>query len=219
MRVLELFAGKRCIGRAFERKGHDVFSVDWDESLDNIDLNCDIKELTAKKVIEKIGVPDVIWASPDCTTYSVSAIGRHRRKNHDTGELEAVSEYASVCDDVNRHLVNLIMELKPRYFFIENPRGGLRKMGFMSGLPRYTVTYCQYGDNRMKPTDIWTNHPDPCFKPMCRNGDKCHTPAPRGSHSGTEGLKNRLDKAAIPEQLCDHIVEICEGTLKPRSST
>ena len=56
-------------------------------------------------------------------------------------------------------------------------------------LPRYTVTYCQYGDNRMKPTDIWTNHPCPKFKPPCKNGDPCHVSAPRGSQTGTQGLK------------------------------
>ena len=45
-----------------------------------------------------------------------------------------------------------------------------KQMEWMRGLPRYTVTYCQYGDNRMKPTDIWTNHPEPKFLPMCHNG-------------------------------------------------
>jgi len=104
----------------------------------------------------------------------------------------------------------LINELKPKYYFIENPRGGLRKMDFMKGLPRYTVTYCQYGDNRMKPTDIWTNHPNPKFKSMCHNGDKCHEPAPRGSRTGTQGLKGNKERSVIPEQLCDYIVEICE---------
>ena len=54
-------------------------------------------------------------------------------------------------------------------------------MSFMKDLKRYTVTYCQYGDKRMKPTDIWTNYPNPQFKKPCKNGDKCHTPAPRGS--------------------------------------
>ena len=38
------------------------------------------------------------------------------------------------------------MALSPTWWFIENPRGGMRKMDFMSGLPRHTVTYCQYGD-------------------------------------------------------------------------
>ena len=62
----------------------------------------------------------------------------------------------------------------------------------------------------MKPTDIWTNYPDPNFKKPCKNGDKCHEPAPRGSATGTQGIKGARERAVIPEQLCDYIVEICE---------
>lgn len=83
-------------------------------------------------------------------------------------------------------------------------------MQWMQGIPRHTVTYCQYGDTRMKPTDIFTNHPDPKFKPACKNGDKCHEPAPRGSRTGTQGRKGSVIRSLIPQELCDHIVEICE---------
>ena len=86
-------------------------------------------------------------------------------------------------------------------------------MDFMSGLPRYTVTYCQYGDERMKPTDIWTNHPAPAFKPPCNNGDSCHVAAPRGSQTGTQKLKGSKERAVIPVALCEHIVDICESYL------
>lgn len=156
------------------------------------------------------GIPDVIWASPDCTTYSVAAISHHRKRNAETGNLEPISEYAQFCDKTNKHVLDLIRELKPKYYFIENPRGGLRKMDFMKDLSRYTVTYCQYGDTRMKPTDIWTNYPNPNFKPMCKNGDKCHVAAPRGSATGTQGIKGAAERAIIPEELCKYIVKICE---------
>lgn len=91
-------------------------------------------------------------------------------------------------------------------------------MVWMKSLPRYTVTYCQYGDTRMKPTDIWTNHPDPRFKPMCKNGDPCHVPAPRGSKTGTQGLKNsrERERSVIPKPLCQHIVDICEWYAEER---
>lgn len=104
----------------------------------------------------------------------------------------------------------LIMTLSPTVWFIENPRGGMRKMDFMSGLPRYTVTYCQYGDTRQKPTDIWTNHPNPRFKPPCHRGDPCHDAAPRGSRTGTQGLDGSIERSKIPKELCKHIVDICE---------
>ena len=209
MKVLELFAGTRSIGKAFEEKGHEVFSVEWNRSFENIDLYKDIYELSAKEILDKFGKPDVIWASPDCSSYSIAAISHHR-KREENGNLAPVSEYAKFCDRVNQHTLNLIMTLSPKYWFIENPRGGMRKMDFMHGLPRYTVTYCQYGDTRMKPTDIWTNHPDPKFKPMCKNGDQCHEKAPRGSRTGTQGLNGSKERSVIPVELCRHIVKICE---------
>lgn len=178
MKVLELFAGTRSIGKAFEARGHEVFSVEWDKKFDRIDLYADIGTLTAQDILERFGRPDVIWASPDCATFSVSAFARHRRKNPETGELEPVSEYAKFCDRVDQHVLDLIRDLQPAFYFIENPRGGMRVMSWMQGLPRYTVTYCQYGDTRMKPTDIWTNHPAPSFKPPCKTA----TPVMRRPH-------------------------------------
>ena len=210
MKVLELFAGTRSISRAFEKAGHETYSVEWNKDFEDITLYADINTVTAEKVIEMCGGrPDVIWASPDCTTYSIAAISHHRERETD-GNLAPKSEYAQFCDKTNTHVLELIRELNPKYYFIENPRGGMRKMNFMKNLPRYTVTYCQYGDTRMKPTDLWTNHPDPKFKPMCRNGDPCHVSAPRGARTGTQGLKDARERSRIPDQLCEHIVRICE---------
>ncbi|MGM9683152.1 MAG: DNA cytosine methyltransferase [Eubacteriales bacterium] len=224
MKILELFAGTRSIGKAFEERGHEVYSVEWDKNFDNIDLYADIGELSSDEIIQKFGRPDVIWASPDCATFSVAAISHHRRKDHDTGELVAVSDYAKFCDRVDKHVLQLISELSPKLFFIENPRGGMRKMTWMQGIPRYTVTYCQYGDRRMKPTDIWTNHPSPRFKPPCKNGSPCHERAPRSATlrkmrelgidvdvGGTQyGMTGSKERSVIPEELCRHIVDICE---------
>lgn len=210
MKVLELFAGTRSVGKAFEARGHEVYSVEWDKKFENIDLYADILTVTAEQIIKEFGRPDVIWASPDCSTFSIAAISHHRRKNPITENLDPVSDYAKFCDNVDQHVLDLIRELKPKYWFIENPRGGMRKMSWMKEFPRYTVTYCQYGDSRMKPTDIWTNHPNPNFKPMCKNGAPCHTPAPRGSRTGTQGLKDSKERSVIPRELCEHIVDICE---------
>ena len=146
----------------------------------------------------------------NCTTFSVAGISHHRRKNKETGNLDPISEYAKFCDKCDAHVIELIKELNPKFYFIENPRGGMRKMWWMQDLPRYTVTYCKYGDTRQKPTDIWTNHPNPNFKPPCKPGSPCHEAAPRGSRTGTQGIKGAQNRSLIPEELCDHIVEICE---------
>lgn len=214
LKILELFAGTRSIGKAFEERGHEVYSIEWDRQHENIDWYVDISKITAQDILERFGKPDIIWASPDCTTYSIAGISHHRRKDED-GNLKPISDYAKFSDKTNSHVIELIKELNPTYYFIENPRGGMRKMWFMRDLPRYTVWYCKYGDIRAKPTDIMTNHPDPKFKPPCKNGNKdCHhQPAPRGSRSGTQGIKGTVDRSRIPEELCKHIAMISEEEL------
>ena len=211
MKILELFAGTRSIGKEAEAAGHEVFSVDWDYSFQNIDWYADIGKITAQDILKRFGKPDVIWASPDCTTFSIAAISHHRFKGED-GWLYPKSEYAKQCDEIDTNVMRLIEELNPKYWFVENPRCGMRKSVFMQPYNKYrhTITYCQYGDTRMKPTDIWTNHPNPKFKPMCKNGDPCHEKAPRGSRTGTQGLKGSKERSAIPVELCRHIVKICE---------
>lgn len=63
MKVLELFAGTRSIGKAFETKRHEVYSIEWNKDFENIDLYADISKVTAQDILENFGHPDVIWAS------------------------------------------------------------------------------------------------------------------------------------------------------------
>ena len=211
MKVLELFSGTGVLSAAFRERGHRTLTVDWHRNECKPDIWRDIAFLEAKEVIKRFGHPDVIWASPDCTTYSVAAIAHHR------DGVKPKTLYAENCDRTNAHVCDLIRQLKPKVWFIENPRGMLRKMPFIrklledTGGRMHTVTYCQYGERRQKPTDIFTNHPDPKFRPPCRRGDKCHDAAPRGSKTGTQGLKGKALRAKLPKELCDHVVRICES--------
>jgi len=103
-------------------------------------------------------------------------------------------------------IINIIINInKNAYYIVENPRGKLRKLNLINPYDLKTVTYCQYGDNRMKPTDIWTNA-DWLPKQICKNGDSCHEAAPRGSQTGTQGLKNDYEKSKVPEELCKEIL-------------
>lgn len=209
MKVLELFAGSRSFGKVAESLGHTVFSVDW-KNYSNINLVKDIEYLVPSEIPF---IPDIIWASPDCTTYTIAAISHHREG------VKPKSEYAKKSDAVNNHVISLIKyysDINPTLvYYIENPRGMLRKMPFMKGMPRVTVWYCRYGDKRAKPTDIWSNNIYSIFntgawipKPECYNNNiKCHhEPAKRGSKTGTQGLKNAHTRSFIPELLCREIL-------------
>lgn len=208
MKVLDLFSGTQSIAKAFRENGWETYTIELDKKHKGIDWYEDITKVTSKDIIDRFGYPDVIWASPPCTTYSIAAISHHRFKLDDT--LAPKSEFAKQSDELIKHTLMLIQELKPKYWYIENPVGGLRKMDFMQNLPKFTVTYCQYGDTRMKPTDIWTNHANPNFKPRCHNGDTCHEAAPRGSKTGTQGLKGSSARSVIPNELCKYIAKISE---------
>ena len=83
----------------------------------------------------------------------------------------------------------------------------------MQEFDRHTIWYCQYGDNRAKPTDIWTNSTNWIPKPVCHNGNtNCHhESAPRGSKTGTQGIKGSYDRSKIPSELC---IEILKSTFK-----
>ena len=205
MKCLDLFSGTRSIAKAFEQAGWEVFTIELDKQHKDISWYVDIMQVTPQDIITRFGHPDVIWASPPCEKFSVASISHYWTKGSNIPKTDESKAALQLLE----HTVNLIKELEPTFYFIENPRGKMRKMDCMLDLPRYTVTYCQYGDTRMKPTDIWTNHPCPNFKPPCKNGDTCHEPAPRGSSTGTQGLKGAIERSRIPEQLCNHIVNIC----------
>ena len=203
MNILELFAGSRSIGKVADRLAFDVYSSDI-EQFGGIDYVTDILDFDVTKIPFK---PDIIWASCPCTAFSVAAIGKNWSKVGD--DYIPKNPRAEFGLKLVQKTLEIIQHFNPTYFFIENPRGMLRKMPIMADLPRQGVTYCQYGDTRMKPTDIWTNSTKWIPRPMCKNGDPCHVAAPRGSKTGTQGLKGAYERSKIPEDLCFEILKSC----------
>ncbi len=205
MKLLELFAGSRSVGKVAEEYGFYVFSVDINK-FDKIDLVIDILDL--KKDMIPF-VPDVIWASPPCTYFSVASIGHHWHENHEPKSKEAL-----LGMEILNKTLDIFNWFPNAKYFMENPRGKMRRK--VNGINRTSVTYCSYNDKRMKPTDIWSNHIYDIFnpngwkpRPMCFNGNtKCnHEEAPRGSKTGTQGLKGNYERSIIPKELCEEIIK------------
>jgi len=203
MRILDLFAG---MGGEMRRKdieamGHEYVTLDIDPVF-GCTITADIME------IDNLGLYDFIWASPPCETWSVASIGHHWNVNNTPKTKEAEYMVGLV-----KHTIDLMMESARVAWVIENPRGKLRKMPFMYGFTRHTVTYCQYGDTRMKPTDIWSCGLNWIPRPMCKNGDPCHERAPRGSKKGTQGIENIAERSIVPLALWE---EILDAVIHPR---
>jgi hypothetical protein len=216
MRMLDLFCGTKSVSSVFKEHGWETVTLDFDAQF-NPDVCIDILNYN---VVEHF---DVIWASPPCTAFSVASIGRHWK-------LGCPSDEAIIGNKILAKTLEIINICRPKYWFIENPRGMMRTLPIIASLPKKTVTYCKYGEKRMKPTDIWTNCDVWEPVPPCNNGDKCHESAPRGSRTGTQGIVGARDRAIVPREL---IVEIynsieriygkskengCKGQLFPESN-
>jgi hypothetical protein len=198
--VFDFFAGTGSSTQAFEDAGHTVIKIELDEYFDAHER--DIMALTADGLIAKYGKPDFIWASPPCTAFSVASIGHHWNMDR-TPKTEA----ASFNQLLVAKTLELIHELNPKSWLIENPRGMLRTLPVVQGLKRRTITYCVYGDTRMKPTDLWGEVEGWTHREPCKSGMPCHEAAPRGSRTGTQGLKNAKTRSMIPYALGKEILE------------
>lgn len=211
MKILDLFSGLGGGLReaAMLRRGHEYITVDFDIKF-NSHIIADVMSLSAQD-FEKYGRFDFIWASPPCEAFSVASIGHHWGGGK--GAYIPKTKHAVHSQNLIAHTINLIEKLNPvSGFLIENPRGVLRKLDVMAGMPRSTVTYCQYGDNRMKPTDLFGRlrfNWEP--RPMCKNGDNCHEAAPRGSKTGTQGIKGAAERAVVPLSLWLEILDCIGG--------
>lgn len=139
---------------------------------------------------------DLIWASPPCTCFSMASMSNYWNKVEGVflPKKEETVQYLRLV----YHALWLINSLKYKWWFLENPKAILHKF---IGKPSGFVTYCQYGDSRMKPTNLWGVHP-PSFKyKHCKYNDSCHEPAPRGSSTGTQGVEMTSERAKVPYEL------------------
>lgn len=202
-RMLDLFSG---LGGASQAMREDdkwkVTTVDFEEKFEP-DVCADVLDLEPE---DFEGDYDLIWASPPCDRFTVAQIGRYWDKE-DGLNVPRSSEVVERISLVY-HTLFLINRLNPDWWFLENPRAMLRNI---IGKPKATITYCQYGDNKMKPTDLWGKHPPSFPYRKCKSGDNCHESSPRGSKTGTQGLGASEERAKVPYGVSEAVKESVEN--------
>jgi hypothetical protein len=210
--VFDFYSGTGSSTQAFEDAGHRVIKVELDEYFEADER--DILALTAEGLIAKYGQPDFIWASPPCQKFSVASLWKYWEGSRGQTKPKHPDVYEAIA--LVEHTVNLMQALKPTYGWImENPRGMLRHQEVVKELPRWTISYCQYGDTRMKPTDLWGTIQGWTPRPICRPRAECHESSPAGTNAGGTGkLRNARLRSMIPYQLGQEICTVVDNHAK-----
>ena len=229
IRTVELFSGGQSFSKVMRKHGHRTFTVDVKDIVASDGGKTDlVKDILDVSIDDFPYVPHIIWASPPCTVFSPASM--HHYWDGGVPKPEHVDKIATHIQYITHVMGNIIGEMNTEafYFFIENPVGKMRQLKIPRlYAPRKEITYCQYGEERMKPTDIWTNAD--WWKPRrpCKRGDQCHIASPGGkkvhqytldgeevrSVGGVDGRGNnfkttdKLERAAIPAALFEEILE------------
>ncbi len=213
--VWEFFAGSRSFSKVAESKGYTTYTTDI-QNFEGINQVCDIFDFDIKAALEITGRPNIIWFSPPCTSFSVASCYHHWE--FDGRTYKPKSKGSELGLKIMHKINQIIDEVKPDYYIIENPRGLMRKMRAFKRHSRYTAWYCQYGHNTAKPTDLWANFTLDLKTCKNSNPDCHHERAPRGAYSGIQGVKkpkgSNYFRSVVPPKLCESIIEQIENPIK-----
>ena len=188
-RLLELFSGTGSVGRAFERRGWEVISLDI---LPGATINSNILDWDYKNYPP--GHFDFVWASPPCTEYSIARTRAKRPRDFDG------------ADAVVRKTLEIIEYFAPCFWLLENPQTGyLKNREIMQGLPWRDVTYCRYGYPYKKQTRLWGMYPFK-FRPICCKDDPCGNVVDGRHGERAQRSERSLEELySIPAELCAEI--------------
>ncbi len=159
-KLLELFCGTKCVGKVAEPRGYDVVSLDFNPKF-NATHTVDIFDWDYKQY--PVGYFDVIWASPDCRTWSLATGGKYRTKAHIHGLGNQHQEQATMGCNMIRKVIEILKYFQPDKWYIENPRALLQYFPDLNdfieeyGAYKTLVYYGNYGHGCPKPTNIWSN--------------------------------------------------------------
>jgi hypothetical protein len=200
-RVLELCCGTKSATRAMRQlwPGAKVITLDVDPKHSPTIL-VDVMAWNYEEDVFEQGYFDIIWASPPCTEYSVA-------KTSGVRDLTGADQLVTA---VRR----IIKYFSPKAWFIENPHALLHLRPVMRDIDqlRTTCTYCQYGADYKKETDIWTNVPvtlKHCINTPCAYfkayGRHARTAQSGPTTAGTPGTP-REEAYRVPQPLMRYLM-------------
>ena len=194
--MIELFSGSKTVSKVFEKNNWLVWSVDNNPKL-HPSMCCNILNLSAAQLPKNTSF---LWASPDCSKLSRSAVSTHWQKTtlkyriYDYQPLtpEAVQSLALV-----QKTVDLINSIPDVCFVIENPIGRIQHLSPIKklGHHRYAVNYADFGFPYSKETYLFSN----LFLPFSTK--KVHSFKP-----GLRTIRSVYQRSTVPALLIQTII-------------
>lgn len=200
---IEFFCGSANVTQAFKNHNFKTFSTDsrYRSGKCMPDLKIDFNKLSSSCL--PFHNPDVCWGSVPCTAFSYGA------GNYYYSDNSFKENAAPFLNLLEKYLV-LMRELKPQYYFIENPRGRMQNHPSLKQFLNDTggvcklVTLSSYGHATLKPTHIFTNATD--WNPITPDGTGRGNKNPNNTFFSNLTLNSRQ---TTPHALADEIAHYC----------
>ncbi len=173
---VDIFSGTGCVSKAAGKQRYKVITVDKEarpgqyERKPRAQIDGDVHSQEVQKQLFALK-PDVAWASVPCENVSRAKTTGTKRTLNQTRKNVALVKRLFAHWAKKKRFVGIV----------ENPTGGLAKLGLMSKYHKHTVHYCMYHDATIddfeseykKATDIFTTRPTPFVAEKCSKENPC----------------------------------------------
>ncbi len=212
---IELFAGSQSFSKVAKELGYETFTSDIN-ALEGIDYVVDIMDFDVNQVPF---IPNIIWASPDCSTFSCAAGRTHYDSKCLIPKTQKAQEALKQLEKT-LEILFYFLALNPKLkYYVENPVGRMQwvlQAGTLFGIiPRIvTIDQCQYGREHQKRTHIFTNDMSWIPRKRCPGRPTCnHTENVKSIKKGKRSSLGNFDglryyqRAMIPKELILEILK------------
>ena len=129
MDLLEIFKGTGSVGKVAKKMGYNVISIDFDP-IYTPHIETDILDWDYKKFHKDNNyIPDFIWASPPCNTFSPLAYPLRERNIINANPKSERAKTGTKILHKTLEIIQYFLKLNPNLkFTIENPKGMMRSI-------------------------------------------------------------------------------------------